>query len=369
MKTIFLFFCIMFLGVTTAFGQSAEYTETASVPPLISSIEISPPVSFCGEKVPLDNQDVYERLEKELLLSVWRRSQVVLWLKRIGRYMPYIESMLKKNKMPADLKYVPIVESALLPHIGSSKNAIGYWQFIRPTGLRYGLKINSHMDERRNIYKSTVAAIKYLKKLHGDFGSWTLSAAAYNMGEGGLRSRINFQKTRDFYNLYLPLETQQYILKIVAAKMILSDPKKYGFSFTKEDLYSPAEFDRIQVNCHRETSIQTIAQAAKTYFKTIKDLNPELRGRRLPRGVYTISVPKGAARGFHARFKKVSSEYAAKKKKRRSNKHIYVVKQGDSLSAIATKFNISLSELLRWNRRLRLKKPIYPGSELVIYKR
>ncbi len=366
MKKIFLFFCIMFLGATTAFG---EQLEPASFPPLISSIKISHPVSFCGEKVPLDNQDVYERLEKELLLSIWRRSQVILWLKRMGRYMPYIESMLKKNNMPDDLKYVPVVESALLSHVGSSKNAIGYWQFIRSTGLRYSLKINSHIDERKNIYKSTVAAIRYLKKLHADFGSWTLSAAAYNMGEGGLRTRINFQKTKDFYNLSLPLETQRYILKIVAAKLILSDPERYGFSFTKEDFYSPPEFDRIQVNCHGETSIQTIAAAAQTYFKTIKDLNPELRGRYLPRGAYTILVPKGAARGFHARFKKLSSKYVAKKKKRRNNnKHVYVVKEGDSLSAIASKFNISLSELLRWNRRLRLKKPIYPGSKLVIYK-
>lgn len=371
MQKIFLFFFIMFIGGTaTVLCDQAEDADVSSFPPIISSIRISQPVSFCGEKVPIHEQEVYDRLEKELLLSVWRRSQVILWMKRTGRYMPYIEKMLKKNNMPKDLKYVPIVESALLPHIGSSKNAIGYWQFIKPTGLRYGLKINSDMDERRNIYKSTRAAIKYFKKLYRDFGSWTLAAAAYNMGEAGLRSRIKFQKTNDFYNLYLPLETQRYILKIVAAKMILSDPEKYGFSLTGEDLYSPPEFDRVQVKLPRETSIQTIAEAAKTYFKTIKDMNPELRGRYMSKGTYNILVPKGAAGRFHARLKKLFGQHAVTEKKTKDStkKYIYTVKKGDSLSIIASKFNVPLYKLLKWNRRLKLRKPIHPGSKLIIYK-
>ncbi len=346
--------------------------EAAALSSLISGIKFKAPLDFCGEKVPIENPEVYERLEKQFLFFVWRRHQVILWMKRSGRYMPYIEKRLKENNMPEDLKYVPVVESALLPHIGSPKNAVGFWQFIKPTGIRFGLTVNSDIDERRNIYKSTEAAIAYFRKLYGDFSSWTLAAAAYNMGEAGLRSNIEFQKINDFYHLYLPLETQDYILSIVAAKIIMSDPEKYGFIFKKEEFYTPTAFDRVQVSCPDNASLQTIAEAAGTYFKTIKDLNPEFRGRYLPRGNYSIAVPKGSAESFQTEYEtlmrrdqEVSEARPAVTVQKSSQKRFYVVKRGDSLTAIAQRFNVSLSDLMQWNR-LKHQNHIEPGKRLVV---
>ena len=279
-----------------------ESPKSTAPPSLIASLRIESPLEFCGEYVPLEIQEVRERLEKELLLTLWDKPQVILWLKRSRRYLPYIEEMLHKAGLPDDLKFIPIAESALRPHAGSHKGAIGFWQFMRHTGRQHGLVINKRIDERRNIFPSTQAAISYLKDLHKRFGSWSLAVAAYNMGEKGLDREIKEQGNDNYYHLYLPLETQRYIFRIVSIKLIFSDPKKYGFLLTDEDYYPPIEFDRIQVNCPRDTHLSIIAQAAKTHFKAIKDLNPEIRGYSLPAGKHTIVIPKGASQDFDARY-------------------------------------------------------------------
>lgn len=293
---------------------------------------------------------------------LWDRAQVILWLKRSNRYMPHIEKMLKENRMPEDLKYLPIVESGLLPHSGSHKGAIGFWQFISETGRKYGLKINTRIDERRNFFASTDAAMRYLKELYAMFGSWTLSAAAYNMGEKGLESEMLIQKSNHYYQLYLPLETQRYILRIVTAKLILSNPERYGFNLKKEDMYPSLQFDRIELECPAETPIHVIAGAANTYFKAIKDLNPEIRGHTLARGAHTVLIPKGSADGFQTRYKTLLSQWQAEKK----GNVFYVVKTGDSLTAISERFDVPLQALAAWNG-LDIKKPIHPGQKLIIY--
>jgi hypothetical protein len=357
MKFYLFIFCMVAVTTTLVHGQSPTTLEPIQFPSLISMVRISGALDFCGEPVELDNQDVRERLEKELLLTLWDRPQVVLWIKRSSRFFPIIEKMLKEHKMPLDLKYIAIAESALRPHAGSKKGAIGFWQFLKSTGRKYGLIINSEKDERRNIFRSTEAAIAYFKIL----GSWTLSAAAYNMGEQGLQSQILAQKTRYYYHLYLPLETQRYIFRVISAKIILSDPETYGFRFTEKDLYPPLQFDRIKLKCFQETPISVIAEAANTRFKMIKDLNPEIRGYFLAAGNHRILVPKGAADGFQARFKTLVDQWLAENRQR-----VYVVKEGDSLSAIAERFNIPLPALIVWNR-LKLREHIHPGQHLIIY--
>lgn len=352
---VFLFFLI---AATTVQSQSLEPTK---VPSLISSVRVSGPIDFCDELVELDNPEVRERLEKELLLTIWDRPQVVLWIKRVPRYMPIIEKMLKKNNLPEDLKYVAIAESALRPHAGSSKGAIGFWQFVPDTGRKYGLKIDSEKDERRNIFSSTRAAISYLADLYELLGSWTLAAAAYNMGEQGLQSEILAQKTNNYYKLYLPLETQRYIFRIISAKLILTDPAKYGFRFNKKDLYPPLRYDRINLECFQTTPIYLISEAANTHFKAIKDLNPEIRGHHVAAGVHSLLIPKGAAQGFHERFKELVDEWSASKEER-----VYVVKEGDNLTTIADRFNVPLPALIIWNR-LERKRHIHPGDRLIIY--
>ena len=361
MKSFFVVIFITAITVTFVHGQGPATLEPIQVPSLMSSVRISGPLDFCGEPVELDNRDVRERLEKELLLTLWDRSQVVLWIKRSNRYFPIIEKMLQEHKMPQDLKYIAIAESALRPHAGSKKGAIGFWQFLKSSGRKYGLSINSDKDERRNIFRSTEAAIAYFKQLYDILGSWTLSAAAYNMGENGLLSEILAQNTRDYYHLYLPLETQRYMLRVISAKIILSDPETYGFRFTEKDLYPPLQFDRIKLECFQETPISVIAAAANTRFKVIKDLNPEIRGHFLAAGKHWILVPRGSADGLQARFKTLVNQWLAENRQR-----VYVVKEGDSLSAIAERFNVPLPALIIWNR-LKLREHIHPGQHLIIY--
>jgi hypothetical protein len=275
--------------------------------------------------------------------------------------MPFIEETLKQNNMPEDLKYLAIIESSLISHVSSSKGAKGYWQFMEETGKRYGLKVDSDIDERRNFFSSTRAAVSYLKKLYEYFGSWTLSAAAYNMGEEGLKTEMMVQKEGNYYNLYLPVETQQYIFRAISVKVILSNPKKYGFELTKEDLYPPLQFDHVELMCDQDTPVSIIAQAAETSFKVIRDLNPEIRGHYLVKGRHVILVPRGTAEGFQTRYEDLSKKWLAERKE-----HIYVVKKGESLSSIATRFNVPLPALLIWNN-LRTIKHVKPGDRLFIF--
>ena len=340
------------------YGQSMV---SAEFPSLMSSLNVETPLEFCYEHVPLKEQEIRERFEKELLLTLWDRPQVILWLKRSTRYLPHIEKALKESGMPDDLKYVAIAESALRPHAGSSKGAVGFWQFLRGTGVKHGLIIDEYLDERRSLFASTRAAIEYFMELKTQFKSWTLAAAAYNMGEEGLTAEILEQDTEDFYDLYLPLETQRYIFRILSVKLIFSDPERYGFVLTEKDFYPPLTFDRVHIECSEVTPLRVIAEAAKTHFKEIKDLNPEIRGHYLPKGRHEILVPEGTSKGFQARYKTKLEEYSTARKER-----IYVVKSGDNLSLIADRFGVPLSALLIWNR-IDVKDPIHPGDRLMIY--
>jgi membrane-bound lytic murein transglycosylase D len=358
MKTKILLILATGLLAVQSYGAS---TPAVDLPSLVSSVKNMDALSFCGERVPLENQDIQERFEKELLLSIWDRPQVILWLKRSRRYLPYIEKMLKENRIPDDLKYLAIAESALRPHAGSRKGAVGFWQFLADTGRKYGLIIDESIDERRNLFASTRAAISYFKALYQSMGAWTLVAAAYNMGEEGLQSEIMVQHTRDYYRLYLPLETQRFIFRILSIKLIFLDPVKFGFNINDDDYYPPLEFDRISIDCFQEIPLSLIAKASGTDFKVIKDLNPEIRGHYLTEGTHTILIPKGAKKGFNNRYKKRVKEYQADKTDR-----IYVIKEGDNLTSIAEKFDVPLAVLIIWNR-MDLNKPIHPGDRLIIY--
>jgi membrane-bound lytic murein transglycosylase D len=328
---------------------------------LVGAVRVKEPLTFCNEPVPLEIPHVRERFEKAMMLALNDRAQVLLWIKRAPRYFPLIEEILRTNGMPSDLKYLAVAESALRPHAGSVKGAMGFWQLMPETARKYGLRVDQYTDERRNIYLSTPAAIRCLQALHDQFSSWTLAAAAYNMGEEGLTAEILEQNTRDYYNLYLPLETQQFVFRVLAAKLILGNPQYYGFDVQPQDLYQPLMFDTLGIDCFQETPIRIIAQAARTYFKTIKDLNPDIRGYYLQPGHHQINLPQGSADGFLTRFKELAAKHRDERKAR-----IYIVKEGDSLSEIAERFEVPLAALLIWNR-IGLNHSIHPGDRLVIY--
>ena len=351
--------CIMAMVVLA--GPPAVWGQAFSVPALEESIRMLPDLAFCGEPVPLNDPDVRERMEKELLLSLWDRDQAVLWLKRSRRYLPVIEEMLAKAGLPDDLKFIALAESALRPHAGSPKGAIGFWQFMPETGRRYGLVVNDAIDERRNLAASTRAAIAYYGDLYERFGSWSLAATAFNMGEEGLEAEIMAQGIRDFYRLYLPLETQRYLFRVLSAKLIVTQPEQFGFHLQDGDYYAPLPFATVDLTCFEETSLTVVAQAAKTDFKRIKDLNPELRGHYLGAGTYTLAVPEQGVAGLQERFGKLHAEWVQQRRER-----VYVVQPGDNLSTIAEQFRVPLPAILIWNR-IDLNRPIHPGDRLIIY--
>ena len=355
----FLFFVLIFcFPLTGSAVEKAGGLPGAGIPPLIESIRFSGPVKVCGQKIPHQDPQVRERLEKEMLLALWDRPQVILWMKRASRFFPHIERILKEENLPEDLKYVAVVESALRAYSRSGRGAVGYWQFLRSTGKKFGLRIDNRVDERRNLFKSTRAAARYFKKLNQEFGSYLLALAAYNMGEFGLAAEIEIQGSRRFFDLHLPLETQRYVLKIAAAKLIMENPEDYGFHLRPEDLYPEFSYSEIRFTMKDEIPLALIAQAAQISYKTLMDYNPELKSYDLPRGKITVLVPKGKEKGMKDRF-----EALHKKWKNKDRAKYHIVGAGESLTGIAQDYGISLTALLRLNR-FSYDKVIHPGDRI-----
>ncbi|MEN6360653.1 MAG: transglycosylase SLT domain-containing protein [Smithella sp.] len=351
--------CMMIIAFLPA-GHAQTKASPSAGQAILEAIRISEPLTFCGELVPLADPDVRERLERELLVSLDNSDDIILWLKRANRYFPEIERVLKANFMPDDLKYITIAESSLRPLAFSNKGAVGYWQFIEGTGTRYGLQVTNDIDERRNVYQATQAAVKYLKDLYALFGSWTLAAAAYNMGEDGLKAEMLVQKVNNYYQLYLNQETQRYVFRILAAKIIMSNPAKFGYVLSKADLYLPRQFDTVEIKAAQPVPLHVIAQAANTYFKIIKDLNPQIKYYHLPSGTHQINVPKGQANGFNERCDKFMAEWLALR-----NASVYTVKKGDTLTGIAARFNVPYKALTIWNPGGSRK--LTPGEKLYVF--
>lgn len=218
------------------------------------------------------------------------------WLERSSKYMPFIQKELKNAGLPQDLAFMVMIESGFLPNAVSHAEAVGPWQFIPATGKRYGLNQTWWLDERRDFKKSTLAAIRYLRDLHSEFGSWYLVAASYNMGENGLRRKIKKYGTKDFWVLSkigaLPQETVDYVPKILAAMMISKSPGLYGF----RDL---AQFDSLEydlVSVPGGTDLKDLADSLGVTAKSLKDLNAELVLGYVPSQIpkHAIRVPKGS---------------------------------------------------------------------------
>ncbi len=259
-------------------------------------------VSFAGEPLPLNDFEVRERLDRELTVNGYWHSNMIQNLKLSNRWFPIIEPILKENNIPDDFKYLAIAESGLRNVISPSE-AHGYWQFLKATGLQYGLTINAEIDERYDMEKSTLAATKYLKDAYAKFNNWTLAAASYNAGMGAIEGAVNYQKQDAYYDLYLKDETSRYIFRAVAYKIIFENNEKYGFFLTPEDLYNPLEYKLVKVN----TSIPDLAVFANehgTNYKMLKFYNPWLRsnlltvkaGASYELKLPTTSVVKGGTR-------------------------------------------------------------------------
>ncbi len=213
----------------------------------IISPKIPNNVTVFGEGVPLDNFEVYERVDREILVNTYWHSATILAIKRAARWFPIIEPILKQNNIPDDFKYLAVVESNL-ENVVSPAGATGYWQFIKSAAKQYGLEVTDEVDERYDVIKSTEAACKYLNTAYQMFGNWTMSASSYNAGMSGIDKWSGLQKTTNYWNLVLGSETSRYVSRIIAMKLIMENPSAYGYDLKEEDLYKPLKFKEVELN-------------------------------------------------------------------------------------------------------------------------
>ena len=249
-------------------------------------------VTFAGEKMPLENFDTRESLEREILTSAYRHSSTILIIKRANRYLPVIEKILKKNDIPDDFKYLVAAESEYSNMI-SPAGATGFWQIMPETGKEQGMEINYVVDERYDVEKSTQFACDYFRKSYEKFGSWTLAAASYNGGRAAIEEQIGIQNQNNYYDLLLSDETARYIFRSVAYKLVISDPESYGFNISKDDLYPVLKYREVEVDS-AVTDFSRFAEQFGTNYKLLKLLNPWLRKPFLtpkPNKVYIIKIP------------------------------------------------------------------------------
>jgi hypothetical protein len=258
----------------------------------IKALKLPENLNFAGERVPLEIPNIFERMDRELLVNTYWQSNGLLLFKRANKYFPILEPLLKKHGLPDDFKFLALAESAFIDET-SSAGAAGMWHFMVETGKEYGLEINGNIDERYNIEKSTAVAAEYLKKSKEKLGSWTLAAAAYNAGNYGVSSRLEAQKVKSYYEVLLPNETERYVFRIVALKEIMTNPDTYGFVFEKEDLYTLPKTTIVKV----DTTITNLVSFSKKFGITYKELkihNAWLRENKLNNKsgkVYEIKIP------------------------------------------------------------------------------
>jgi len=258
----------------------------------IKAIKLPSDLNLAGERVPIEKKDIRERMDRELLVNTYWQSNGLLLIKRANKYFPILEPLLKEYGLPDDFKFLALAESAFTDET-SSAGAAGIWHFMKRTGKEYGLEINKNVDERYHIEKSTKVAAAYLKKSKERFNSWTLAAAAYNAGNYGIHKQLEKQQVTNYYDALLANETERYIFRIIALKEVISNPKKYGFIFDNEDLYTHTKTRVIKV----DTVISNITLFAKKFGITYKELkihNPWLRENKLnnaSRKLYEIKIP------------------------------------------------------------------------------
>lgn len=275
---------------TTQTATSAEQQSSQTL--RVEALDIPNVMTFAGERVPLQDTDVRERLDREIHVNTYWHSNMLLMIKKANRFFSEIEPLLKKYNLPDDFKYLAVAESGL-DNVTSHAGASGFWQFMKATGKEYGLEINNYVDERYNLELATKVAAQYLINSKELFGSWTNAAAAYNAGNAGITKQMKRQDATDYYSLLLNSETGRYVFRILAFKEILSNPEKYGFYVDQQDLYQVIPTKTIII----DTPVEDFAKFAKQQginYKILKIHNPWLRDTYLKNAsgkAYSIKIP------------------------------------------------------------------------------
>jgi hypothetical protein len=266
--------------------------EEGALPSQAISFDLPSSIAFAGEDVPLNIPDVHERLDKELQINCYLHSNTIFLMKRAHRWLPQMEKILREYGIPDDFKYLPLIESNLM-NVTSYRDAVGYWQILKTSGKELGLEITDEVDERYDPIKATTAACKYLRRAYGKFGNWTMVAASYNRGMGGMDRALEDQQVSSYYDLYLNDETSRYVFRILAIKEIIENPRRYGFNINPKHLYPEEPLRYVEVS-ESIKDLVSFAKAQGTNYKLLKRHNPWLREDRLTikKGkTYMIAIP------------------------------------------------------------------------------
>ena len=287
-------------------NKDREYAALFNRYTKVLAPELPVAAGFAGEALPLDLYYVREALDRELVAATYMHSSSIMMFKRAYRWFPVIEPILKKNGIPDDFKFLAVAESNLI-NVGSPAGAEGYWQFIRTTGVKYGLEINGNVDERYNMEKATQAACDYFREAYKTFNSWTLVAASYNRGIEGMKKAMAKQRGGHYCDLWLNDETSRYVFRIIALKEVYNHPVKYGFYLRERDFYQQIPYRLIVV----DSNIGNLPEFAKHYgvnYRILRELNPWIQDYTLPnksRKRYFFQVPKEGAMNVETLLKKV----------------------------------------------------------------
>ncbi len=281
-----------------------QYANTLTSPPVPQSM------TFAGEEVPLEVYWVREALDRELIVNCYQHSKTIRILKLSSRYFPTIEKILKEEGVPDDFKYLCVAESGL-ENVTSPANAGGYWQFIPSTAKVYGLEISNDVDERCHLEKATRAACRYLKKMKNQFGSWTMAAAGYNRGDGGLQAAVDDQRQKSYWDLWLNSETSRYLYRILSFKLIFENPQAYGVKICPAQMYHPVETKTVRVTSSI-ASLPRFAEEHHVTYRELRNLNPWIRNNRLTvvsGKSYEIELPKKPKASYRDLYKHCENPY------------------------------------------------------------
>lgn len=296
---------ILTLAIAVAITSSCHAESTATIheespvylrihgPLTVENPEIPASMKFAGQEINFEREDMYERMDRELTSLCYTHGNTLLLIKRANRYFPILEPILKRNGVPADLIYLACVESTLNQRAYSPAKAAGIWQFMPSTAKQYGLEVNEWVDERYNIEKETEAACRYLKKAHAEYGNWESAAASYNGGTTRITNELEAQMASSSFDLYLIDETSRYVFRILATKLIMENPSKYGFKLRSDQLYLPLDYTTVEVSSPVEDWPLWASQHGIDYA-TLREANPWIRAKSLPNRTgktYLVKIP------------------------------------------------------------------------------
>lgn len=363
-KYVHSFLLAMLAGVVFKITTSSKYTDDSEYLEQfwknyqVYAIPFPEDLYFAGEKVPMYDFEVRERVDRELLVNTYFQSASILHFKKAARWFPAIEKILKEQGIPDDFKYIAVIESGL-SNVVSPAGAVGFWQIMKNTGTELGLQVDDEIDERYDPIKSTYAACRYFKKAYKEFGSWTMVAASYNMGMGGLKRQANQQGQEDYHALFLNNETSRYVPRLLAVKQIMENPRQFGYHFKAKHLYKPLKTNIVEVD-KEVTDLAAFAKSHDITYKHLKVFNPWMRKTYLPAPPagkkYVIEIPDKSVFDDQAdlkpEYKIVLPEVENIEKQAVQPDYIEVkhtVEKGQGLRDVAKLFEVRAVDLVIWN--------------------